>query len=650
MPKVKQSEFDEFLKAVITFILRLIDESVSCRHGKEGRTPFASSSTTNVDKELDEAYAFLGLSRHDDSHVTTETLNKVYKKLAMKYHPDRNGQSEKSVQITQKLNHFKTLIENDIIFKIKRRIIVEPSDNEFQQEVSDEEDFDDHMDFDLEDDSTGEDDEDSSCSSSSDDDSSATSDIVEKFNQKFKRERRKVKQEQRRMKREGHSSTGMGRSSLPQASSTSTISINQLDINTQEGRDWANELWQLSILAYTSPRRCESARKVVLNSNICDIDEDDGNITSNHESVPLFHQNIAAKSATSSTTSESTTKPIHLLMEQCTHEIAVALKLGMDETATKFLFDAMTDFGPGGSVEREEYMENPIDMDGNTILHYVCYYGSYTVVNFVISHTGHLFDIDSYSLFLIENNRGQLPIYFHRSTDGKFYDRVSSMTVSAKDRRENARLWPFIKIGISGVADRFDIFAASFTVSYFILASRRVFGCGYFVSLCFTQLAQKLPINGAHQRVTLTMLLQLLWIVSSSTVTDGFFGSATEFAVHVLWLACSIGLTSMLLIREAYEWLYVRLGISRIESRLPSNQSLLCCIYLALNLMFYYGCGLLTTRWFAWFGAGDDGLVAASETIESMELENNEVCAVTRIPSVGNFLDMGIEGYEGHCT
>ena len=106
----------------------------------------------------------------------------------------------------------------------------------------------------------------------------------------------------------------------------------------------------------------------------------------------------------------------------------------------------------------------------------------------------------------------------------------------------------------------------------------------------------------------------------------------------------------MLLIREAYEWLYVRLGISRIESRLPSNQSLLCCIYLALNLMFYYGCGLLNTRWFAWYGAGDDGLVAASETIESMELENNEVCAVTGIPSVGNFLDMGIEGYEGHCT
>ena len=50
------------------------------------------------------------------------------------------------------------------------------------------------------------------------------------------------------------------------------------------------------------------------------------------------------------------------------------------------------------------------------------------------------------------------------------------------------------------------------------------------------------------------------------------------------------------------------------------------------------------------YGAGDDGLVAASETIESMELENNEACAVIGIPSVDNFLDMGIEGYEGHYT
>ena len=69
-----------------------------------------NNSNVNTEKTLDAAYEFLELSRP----TTEEALKKQFKKLSLRYHPDRNGGSEESKEKMQKLNACVEIIEKDL--------------------------------------------------------------------------------------------------------------------------------------------------------------------------------------------------------------------------------------------------------------------------------------------------------------------------------------------------------------------------------------------------------------------------------------------------------------------------------------------------------------------------------------------------------
>jgi curved DNA-binding protein CbpA len=77
-------------------------------HAGGSRGNYSFSHRDNDTKaELLEAYKFLCLER---GQCTEDDVAKQWRKLSMKHHPDRNNQSQESVEMTQKLNHLRDLI------------------------------------------------------------------------------------------------------------------------------------------------------------------------------------------------------------------------------------------------------------------------------------------------------------------------------------------------------------------------------------------------------------------------------------------------------------------------------------------------------------------------------------------------------------
>ena len=68
------------------------------------------SETSNNDRLLQEAYNFMELK----PTTTIEEAKKQYRRLSLRYHPDRNNQSEESHRLQQKMNAVYDRIQQDL--------------------------------------------------------------------------------------------------------------------------------------------------------------------------------------------------------------------------------------------------------------------------------------------------------------------------------------------------------------------------------------------------------------------------------------------------------------------------------------------------------------------------------------------------------
>jgi curved DNA-binding protein CbpA len=303
---------------------------------------------------IDEAYKFFELER---AAATIEHVKKQYKKLSLRHHPDRNGGSQESQEAMQMVNACLQIIEKDLAGD-------DDDDNDNDEEGKNNED---HQR------KTGKE----------------RYEEYEAMRRKMQEEMAKELKRHEERKKEFHRQKETENKTLLQKAK-------QQNLNSVQGRQAAHEQFQAdkrkteeAAAAATKQGASSQVPPRPEQGTMDDLDGDDDNENNNNNN----RTNDSAMFPSTPSSSPLPGKPKNSVMDCNTEEVIVALRMGLPDVALEIwsgsyqstVKNKMQNAYFTGETKVDmrtvthEFLQQPYDDDGNTLLHYANYYESYQV-------------------------------------------------------------------------------------------------------------------------------------------------------------------------------------------------------------------------------------------------------------------------------
>jgi len=335
--------------------------------------------------------------------VTQEELKKNYKKLSLRYHPDRNGGSKESQNQMQMLNACMDLIGRELAG-------VSAEDEENDAENGGNEDQEDPR-------------------------------------EKYMRMRREMQEEmEKEMKRQQEMRDNFEANKEKEKVECAKRS-KALKLDTPDGRRESNQAFAREVRQTKEQQTTESSsteRSKTNKTNMDDIDD-------HHEEKPT------PTSPSEENKNKTDAKPRNEIMDCNTNEFAVALRMGMPDIAINLLREQIQKFfkeashnmyfeGKKKSDEqlRLEWLQQPLDMDENTVLHYAVYYESFQTMKTICQVVAKDRHIDA--VVLQSNIHGQSPLFFAEiAKDPSILSLVKSQMHLSEQIKQRTQLIPALK-------------------------------------------------------------------------------------------------------------------------------------------------------------------------------------------------------------
>jgi hypothetical protein len=362
--------------------------------------------------KLQAAYQFMELK----SPVTQEEVKTKYKRLSLRYHPDRNGGSQESQEQMQKLNACMDLIEKDIAG-------VQEGDDDDEKHPDD---ADGH---------------------SQDKDKEDPTKVYMRMRKEMEEEMRRERERQQKMREQFETNK-------LQQKADCTKKSRELKLETPDGRQEANAKFAQQVLdqqqrprqhAQTTETSAETKpEKSASSASMEDIDD-------HHDEAAVEKPTPDQEEATRAT------KPKNDIMECNTNDVVVALRMGMPDIAINLVQDQLQAFFQEAARNmhfegvkktpqecRLEFLQLPLDMDKNSILHYAVYYESYQAVKAIcqVALTDRILD----PVISQPNRHGQTPLFFAEiAQDESLLPLVKSLLDVSQQIKQRTQLIPALK-------------------------------------------------------------------------------------------------------------------------------------------------------------------------------------------------------------
>jgi curved DNA-binding protein CbpA len=431
-----QTFFIALLNFLVAFLESAFQQDPRRRHCEGNDEPtndndfFSANGDSGADsRKLQEAYKFMELELGDELDqpaITIEQVKKQYKRLSLRYHPDRNGGSQESHNLMQKLNACFDMIE----------LALEVEGGEYD-------------DNDNDDDEVGHAEPEPTESESETADvpvPNATKPASKKKSQKKKRSKRAAqskgarKQGNRRQREMREQMEKEMREELERWGKMKTkLEEEQVKISKEtsgnldiEQRQAANRMFMNQV-----------SRRTTSDSNATNVNN-----------------------TTNNTSSE---KPKNYVMEACTNDLVVATRLGMVELAVELLneqvdreihlklvqlqrhqtrmgFRAHIDPTTLGlaTIRLRVMTKMRLDEDGNTLLHYAVYFESPLIIRALCHMAQH--DNQLEEIVLAQNLHGQIPMDFASiANDPSILPLMQSQHDLVHLYRERTRIFPALQ-------------------------------------------------------------------------------------------------------------------------------------------------------------------------------------------------------------
>jgi hypothetical protein len=312
------------------------------------------------EKKLNQAYTFMELT----PPVSQAELKKRYKKLSLKYHPDRNQGSEESHAQMTKLNACFDLIEQEL-----------QGPEEENESAPDDDNFDEVFTPDGQQQKPPRD----------------ARDMRKEYEEMRKEMQREMEEELARynkLKEDFQTNKRLNQKECRQKAQA-------VGLDTKEGRQAAHESFSRQSRKETEPSQDSSggASSTVAaeeptssTTNMHDIDE--------HSSPKDSKTKEGQQGETeTSSTPDMDNKPKNLIMECNTDDVVVAFRMGMTEIAMELLQEELQKFAKERTLDarftgesitpkglRYEFLARPLDDDQNALIHYAIYYEDHEMI------------------------------------------------------------------------------------------------------------------------------------------------------------------------------------------------------------------------------------------------------------------------------
>jgi curved DNA-binding protein CbpA len=361
-------------------------------------------SSNNNDQLEKDAYAFMEL----EPPVTMEQLKKQYKRLSLRYHPDRNNGSQEAHELQQKLNASFDLIQQAL-----------------EGKKAEEQDDD------------------------------IPSSSYEEQNMQSEEEEPEVEPRQHQQ----HSNHKKNRRNHPKRGKTSKRQRKRGNRRQQEMRqqmeremDQEYQRWQ------TFKIKVQEEQDKIRRETSQRLDAEQRQAASR-----LFMNRVTAHDSHSN--NPNVEKPKNYIMEACTDSLAVAIRLGMTELMLQLLNEEsdiyvqknlkalhrqalleertipVTAETLGLKEIRLRIMIQPLDDDGNTILHYAVYWEQPSIIRSLVHMAQH--DVVLDRMMLATNVHGHTPSDFANvAIDPSIVPLMQSQQSLAKIYQEQTKIGP----------------------------------------------------------------------------------------------------------------------------------------------------------------------------------------------------------------
>ena len=402
--------------------------------GRKGKNHDWNSDENNNTKSsssassLEAAYELFDIER-TGATLVEEDIRRKWKELSRMHHPDRNNNSIQSKKMMQRINNcYEQIMEElDRQRKAGRKSSSSSDDDGSVSEPA----------------SPASRKNRATQRSHGEEDTSQPSSSPKKKREKLK-QRKKWKREQRRKRQDEELEREMEimRKQRLQVEQEILKTKNRIQhviqregLDSPRGREIANENWERAIHEFEQQRKTQMENEEQRRKK----NEENRSYKSPEHDVP-YHDTYSTYHREEN---EEHQKPINLVMECCLDEIIVALRMGfinvaidifqerLEEIMNEAIIDAMrnNDYefhnkNPYHHQSTDEWMDDaidstyisqaakayllrPLDDDNNTLLHYVVYYESDTMID-VINHLCHQHGVMT-DVFLCENNHNLLP-------------------------------------------------------------------------------------------------------------------------------------------------------------------------------------------------------------------------------------------------
>ena len=357
---------------------------------------FSDNPRVNPDAKLAQAYKFLELA----PPVSEEELKKQYKKLSLRYHPDRNGGTEESKANFQKLRACMDLVEKDVA-----GVDENSPDNENEEDEVDEDDYVSVMRKQQE----------------------AQEEARKRWEEMHRAREKEMQEEMERQQKQREEFQSHVKHTKQRCSK---LKQNK-GLTTDEARTTSHEKFEKEVAA----RR--AAVEEAEQEEQAPKSEKTAYKPSPKHPLPL--------------------KPRDTLMECCANEVVIAMRMGLPEMAFKCMNDELPEFareqgqalyfqGIKATPQRlkQGYFTQRLDEDGNNLFHYAIYYECYQVVNTICGQAlreGYLTEILEQT-----NDHGNDPFFFAQiGDDTSILTLLQHHKQMLEDRKKRTRIIPALK-------------------------------------------------------------------------------------------------------------------------------------------------------------------------------------------------------------
>ena len=371
------------------------------------------------EKKLNQAYAFMELT----PPVSQAELKKRYKKLSLKYHPDRNQGSEESHAQMTKLNACFDLIEQELQGPVEESETSPENDNGDEVSTADGQQQ-----------------------------PPQPRDMRKEYEKMRKDMQREMEEELARynkLKEDFQTNKRLNQKECRQKAQ-------EVGLDTKEGRQAAHESFTRQFKKETEDSSggdsSPAAAKKTTSSttDMHDIDEQ----SSPEDSKTKEPQEGQTEA---SSTAEKESKPKNPIMECNTDDVVVAFRMGMTEIAMELLQEELQKFAKERTLDarftgeiitakalRYEFLARPLDDDQNALLHYAIYYEDHDMIRALCQMA--LRDQSLDKVLYQANVHGETPLVYAKiAKEGQILTLVETQIALAEQVLARTQILPALK-------------------------------------------------------------------------------------------------------------------------------------------------------------------------------------------------------------